>query len=304
MIKDFLHKYKSELIQCFRLLLAVAIALYISLWIDLYKPMWTIIGALFLQMRPEAGFVIEKAICLMIATFIGLAIGFTIIVFFVPYPLLAILSLVIFLIICSFISAGMNHPNFTYGIALGNITAIIVVFYSVNDPQNITATGVFNVGMGRFTEIGLGAIIACLTSFLVQPHSVRNIYKKHSGQVFLATIKHLNILTNNLTTNNFDVNIATREIIETIVDLHNDSSADLYETLNKKNNYILFSNRALSMLKYIKDYSRNKENTIDKNFINYSNTLNNHLKEISLDTDLKINIKNLRLALKDCSQPK
>ncbi|AXA33755.1 FUSC family protein [Francisella adeliensis] len=303
MLKDFIYKNQNNILQCFRIFLAVNIVLYISVCLDLYKPMWAVIGAVFLQLRPEAGFVIEKALCLIIATLTGAIIGSAIVVYFIPYPLLAILSLMFFLIICSVILTGINHSNFIYGLALGNITAILVVFYSVSD-QNITATGVFNIASARVTEIGLGCITACLISFLIKPQSVKNIYKKHSNQVFLATIKHLNTLTNIHTADEFSINTSTKEIIETTVALHNDSSANIYETLNDKNHYILFSNSALAMLKLIKDYSKYKDKNISEDhFIYYSDLLNSHLKTISLGTNIKDKIKDLKISLKDYSQP-
>ncbi|QLE78461.1 FUSC family protein [Francisella sp. Scap27] len=304
MLKEFIRNNQINILQCFKILLAINIVLYISICLDLYKPMWAVIGAIFLQLRPEAGFVVEKTICLIAATLIGAIIGTTIVVLFIPFPFLAILSLVFFLIICLFISAGMSHPNFTYGIALGNITAIVIVFYSASDPENITATGVFNIAAARFTEIGLGCITACLVSFLIKPQSVKSIYKKHSSRVFLATINHLSALTDLYITNNSIINTATREIIEATVTLHSDSSANMYETINAKNRYILFSNRALAMLRHIKDYSKYRDrNFTDDNYIYYSNLLNNQLKTISLDTNLRNKIKELKVNSKDHKQP-
>ena len=40
--------------------LAMALALYVAMFFNLDRPYWALIGAIFLQMRPESGLVIEK----------------------------------------------------------------------------------------------------------------------------------------------------------------------------------------------------------------------------------------------------
>ena len=150
MLRNSLFDKHKILILSFRFILAVTIVLLVSLSLDIYKPMWAITAALFLQLRPEAGFVIEKAVCLIFATLIGLIVGCLIVNFLTGYLLLTILSLAGFLTICSLISAGINHSNFIYGLALGNITAILIVLYSIVDPQHITETQIFHIAYARF----------------------------------------------------------------------------------------------------------------------------------------------------------
>lgn len=294
MFETSLFDKHKILILSFRFLLAVTIVLLVSLSLDIYKPMWAITAALFLQLRPEAGFVLEKAVCLIVATLIGLIVGCLIVNFLTGHLLLTILALAVFLTICSLISAGINHSNFIYGVALGNITAILIVLYSIVDPQHITETQIFHIAYARFIEISIGAGSACLATFLVFPRTVKYTYGAHSDTIFDITIKHLCILTDT-SSEKFSVNIATKEILDAVIAIHNDSSAHIYEKFDNRNNYIIFSNKALNTLKLIKDYGRNTD--FSKNFIQSANTLNRLLKCIDKSKDQKESIKALRNSL-------
>ncbi len=282
------------LILSFRFIIAVIIVLLVSLSLDIYKPMWAITAVLFLQLRPEAGFVIEKALCLIVATFIGLIIGCLIVNFLTGHLLLTILALASFLTICSLISAGINHSNFIYGVAFGNITAILIVIYSIVDPKHMTEIQIFHIAYARVIEISIGAISACLSSFLIFPLTVENICDIQSDKTFDATIKNLIKLTNS-SSKKFCVNIATKEILDSVIAIHNDSTAHIYEKVNSRNNYIIFSNKALNTLKLIKDYSRNTD--FSENFVQSANSLNTLLKSIDKNNDNKMNIKALRASL-------
>ncbi|QLE78391.1 hypothetical protein FLM55_01010 [Francisella sp. Scap27] len=292
---------QNTFVICFRLLLSAIIVLIVTLNFNLYKPMWGIIAALFLQLRPETGFVIEKALCLVAGTFIGIVVGCLILFLFIGQPISSFICLVVFLCICSLISAGINHSNFVYGIALGNITAIIVVLYSISNPQDITIVNALNFASARLIEICIGATAACISSFLIMPHSVKKIYQNHSKQLLNFTIKHLISLTNTRP-NNFCVNLATRDILESTISIHNDSSASTYEKLATKNNHVLFSNKALSFLRLIKDYYRYIESNNSSEFQSYAKTLNAQLNKIS-QGDTKSVIKTLRKFSKPTNTP-
>ncbi len=221
-------------------------------------------------------------------------VGCLIVNFLTGHLLLTILALAGFLTICSLVSAGINHSNFIYDVALGNITAILIVLYSIVDPQHTTETQIFHIAYARFIVISIGAISACLSSFLIFPRTVENTCNIHRDTVFHATIKNLITLTDR-TSKKFCVNIATKEILNSVIAIHNDSSAHIYEKLDSRNNYIIFSNKALNMLKLIKDYCRNTD--FSENFIQSANTLNKLLKSIYKNNDPKATIKTLRASL-------
>ena len=64
---------------------------------------------------------------------------------------------------------------------------------------------------------------------MIFPRTVRDTYDIHSKNVFNANIKHLIALTDTAVSRKFCVNIATKEMLDPIIAIHNDSSANIYE---------------------------------------------------------------------------
>ena len=62
---------KQAVIFALKGVIAMALALTIALSLNLDRPYWALVSAVFLQMRPESGLVIEKAICQIVGTVIG-----------------------------------------------------------------------------------------------------------------------------------------------------------------------------------------------------------------------------------------
>lgn len=62
---------KQALIFAVRGLIAVAASLFIAMYLNLERPYWALISAVFLQNRPESGLVIEKGLCQIAGTLIG-----------------------------------------------------------------------------------------------------------------------------------------------------------------------------------------------------------------------------------------
>lgn len=73
---------KENAIYTIKACISLTMALYISMSLNLDKPMWAMISTLFLQTRPETGFIIEKALLLIVVSFIGVFVGFLIVTFF------------------------------------------------------------------------------------------------------------------------------------------------------------------------------------------------------------------------------
>ncbi len=49
----------------------MSLALFVSMALQLDRPYWAMVAAIFLQIRPESGLVIEKALCLIVGGFGG-----------------------------------------------------------------------------------------------------------------------------------------------------------------------------------------------------------------------------------------
>lgn len=239
---------KNKLIYTFKACLAITLALGISMSLDLEKPMWAMISALFLQVRPETGFIIEKAVGLVLASFIGVIVGFMIVSLFLPYPTLALSSLCFFIAITVFFSAGMSHSNFIYAFTLANTTCLIIIFYSIATPALTTGESIFDTGYFRVTEIMIGSLCSCLVNYYIFPMKVESTLKKHVEKSLDLTINYItDIFSAEDFTNNEKYNIQVENILNNLIILDNDLSAARYENL-KKENYYIFSNRIVSLI--------------------------------------------------------
>ena len=98
-------------------------ALYLSMLMQLERPYWALISAVFLQVRPETGLVIEKGLCQIGGTLVGGAMGLLILATLLPYPFMALLALTLWIGLNAAASAWVRQANFIYGFAMAGITA-------------------------------------------------------------------------------------------------------------------------------------------------------------------------------------
>ena len=256
MIKDLINDIptifnKQNILGTFKGCIAITLALGISMSLDLDKPMWAMIAALFLQTRAETGFIIEKALVLVSASIIGVGFGFLIVNFFLPYPVLALLALCLFIAITMYFSANMSHPNFIYALAMANTTCNIVVFYSIADPASITSESVFHTGYSRVTEIAIGSLCSCFVNYYILPFKVEKTLKKHVSQGFDLTVAYIKeMFSVQDFDNNQKYNQKVENILNKLVTLDNDLSAAKYENIDKTK-YVIFSNKVVELIQAV-----------------------------------------------------
>ncbi|MEI8598354.1 FUSC family protein [Vibrio sp. M60_M31a] len=106
--------------------IAMALSLYIAMFLNLDRPYWALIGAVFLQIRPEGGLVVEKGMYQIIGTLVGGFVGITILQWFAPYPEIALGLLALWLGINSGLSAMVRRQNLVYAFAMAGMTACLV----------------------------------------------------------------------------------------------------------------------------------------------------------------------------------
>ncbi|MFV9925050.1 MAG: FUSC family protein, partial [Francisella endosymbiont of Hyalomma scupense] len=231
--------------------IAITLALGISMSLDLDKPMWAMFAALFLQTRPETGFIIEKAVVLISASIIGVGVGFLIVDFFLPYPVLALLALCLFIAITMFFSANMSHPNFMYALAIANTTCNIVVFYSIADPAATTSESVFHTGYSRVTEMAIGSLCSCFVNYYILPMKVEKTLTNHETKGFDLTINYIKeMFSTQDFSNNQKYNLKVENILNSLVALDNDLSAAKYENITKTG-YVIFSNKLVELIQAV-----------------------------------------------------
>ncbi|WP_395167659.1 FUSC family protein [Francisella salimarina] len=282
---------KENIIYTIKGCISLTMALWISMSLNLDKPMWAMISALFLQTRPETGFIIEKALLLIAVSFIGVFVGFLIVTFFLPFPVLALMALCSFISISIFFSANMSHPNFIYALALANVTCIIIVFYSIANPMLTTEETIFHTGFSRVTEISIGCICSCLVNYYILPVKVQKTLKNHSNKVLELTIYYVQemFLTQDFT-NNIKYNSKVEAILNNLITLDNDLSAAKYESLDK-GNYLIFSNTVVELIEAVHSLRKYLAKTENNSTLqNHLKTIANNLNNIDNSTSNNLNI--------------
>ena len=233
----------KNLIYTFKAFISIGLALYISMSIGLDKPIWAMIIAIFLALRPEAGFIIEKSLFLILSTIIGITIGFVIISFFLPYPSLAILSLCIFIAITMLFSVNDSHSNFTYGITLTNVTCTIIVLYSIANPSITNEEMIFHTGFSRISAITIGALSSCFVNYYIFPIKIEDTVKKKVADSFDLVIKYTReIFSTQDFHNNEKYNRQVEKILDSLIALDNDLTANRFEN-TRISRYYKFLNR-------------------------------------------------------------
>ncbi|MGJ8525419.1 p-hydroxybenzoic acid efflux pump subunit AaeB [Halomonadaceae bacterium LMG 33818] len=172
-------------------IVAMAAALYITILLDYDRPYWSLISAIFLQIRPESGQVIEKGICQLIGNLGGGVLGLTIIAFFVQAPPLAFAMMAIIVFILSMLSSMTSNMNVTYLCAMAAIVMVLVVAISVS--SNVTSDHIFEIAIQRVSEISIGAICATLSSMLLWPQRVHLQMAGHARTLFEQTLDSMQI---------------------------------------------------------------------------------------------------------------
>ncbi|QUN06608.1 FUSC family protein [Shewanella yunxiaonensis] len=187
----FLTPDKRTLIFAIKGIISMTLALYAAMYLNLDRPYWALISAVFLQIRPEAGLVIEKGLMQIIGTLIGGAVGIAILQAFAGYPELAILSLALWLGINAGFSAMVRSINFIYAFAMAGITPCLVVLLVMVSPATATSDAIFQVAQSRVSEIILGAICAMLVSLLLWPQTVASGLRQQARIVINQTLDYL-----------------------------------------------------------------------------------------------------------------
>lgn len=284
---------KNNLIYTIKAFISVGLALYISMRLGLDKPIWAMIVALLIALRPQAGFIIEKGILIILVNSIGIIIGMIIITLFLPYPTLAIVSLFIFIAITMYFSANMSHPNFVYALMLSNLTCTVIVLYAIANPAATTEQSIFYTGSSRISEI----IIGCLSSFFVNyyifPVKIKHLLKDHVDKSINLVINYIkDIASLSEYNNNEKYNKQVEEILNSLVVLNNDLTASKYENINN-NEYYKLSNNIIDLIQIAHLL---RKQTI-KNKI--TNSLKSDLNKIAIELNNNIANENITFTSKN-----
>ena len=114
----YLTPSKDSVIFAFKGVLSMAMALYISLYFNLEKPYWAVVSAVFLQVRPEGGLVVEKTVSQITGTLLGGVFGMFVLNYLHAAPVPAMGVLAVWLALNSSLSAMVRRVNFIYFFAM------------------------------------------------------------------------------------------------------------------------------------------------------------------------------------------
>lgn len=236
--------------------LSMALALYLAMLADFDRPYWALISAVFLQLRPESGMVIEKALCQIGGTLIGGFVGITIMAFFFQAPGLVLLCLTFWVMLNASCATLTRNFNLTYGFAMTAVTAILVVGLTLL--TDASSQGVFNIAVARMSEIVLGATCATAVSMLIWPSRVRTLIVGQASNVVDKAFYCLELQFDR----DVDKTLLSNTIVETLqatMTLNNDSSAAIYEGPNgpkRARAAYLLAQRTLTLLSDMQVYGR------------------------------------------------
>ncbi len=173
--------------------LAMAMSLYIAMFLNLDRPYWALIGAVFLQIRPEGGLVVEKGMYQIIGSVTGGLVGIIILSWFAPYPELALGSLALWLGLNSGLSAMVRRQNLVYAFAMAGMTACLVCLLVMVQPSSASSQTIFALAQARISEILVGVVCAALVSKLIWPVKVKDGLQASARNVINQTLNYLSV---------------------------------------------------------------------------------------------------------------
>lgn len=219
---------KQALLFATRGVITMAVVLYLALFMNLDHPYWALISAVFLQIRPESGMVIEKGLCQVFGTLIGGAVGVAILAVLAPYPFLAIATLTVWIGLNAAAAALVRRRNIVYGFAIAAITATLIVALSVADPAAADSRKVFQIASSRMSEIALGAICATVISMLLWQTQVKYVLMAHARTAIDQLLGYM-YLELDPGSESAQRHASADHILQTISELNDDSSAVVFE---------------------------------------------------------------------------
>lgn len=272
----YLTPSKDAVIFATKGVLSMAIALYVALYFNLDKPYWALVSAVFLQVRPESGLVVEKTVCQISGTLLGGLYGVLVLNFLHDAPIPAMVALGLWLGLNSGLSSMMRRVNFIYFFAMACVTPCIIVLLTMVQPELASSKTIFSIAQDRVTEIILGALCAMAVSMLVFPRRVKSSLQSEARTAINHTLDFL-VLELDPKGTHEERHEKIDVIMETLASLNDDASAVNYEGPygpGRARAAAVISNKILSLLAVIQVFGRLQRN--------YPHVVSTELKDLLL----------------------
>lgn len=155
----------DELLFALKTFSAAMLAYYISCWLGLDNPYWSMATA-FIVSQPFSGALRSKAVYRFFGTIIGGCAAVIMVPLLVNAPALLCLAMAIWVGFCLYISL-LDRSARAYTFMLSGYTAGIIGFPAVQDPGHI-----FQIALTRCEEITLGIACTTMIGILVFPRGM------------------------------------------------------------------------------------------------------------------------------------
>ncbi len=183
-LRAIIHPGRDTLLFALRTVVAGLLTLYLAFLLDLDQPKWATMTVVIIS-TPLAGMTLQKSFAQVIGTTIGAMVAVAIMALFPQAPLPFIVTLALWLAICT---AGGTLMRFTHSHAfvLSGFTAVIVALLAQPAPEST-----YTLAITRVTETLLGVACVTLVSlFFARPQSVARGYFAKVDQLIRLIAVH------------------------------------------------------------------------------------------------------------------
>ncbi|WP_280570201.1 FUSC family protein [Chromohalobacter sp. 296-RDG] len=156
-----------------RTVLAVWLALFLALRLDLYQPAWAILAVMIVTLQPvmftggtpPIGIILGRGVARFFGTLFGAIAGLVLIALFGQQPMLYLLFAGAWLAFCMYWVMLEQDEYLGYVMMLSGYTATLVSLTAIGTGVD----GIWTVALGRFSETALGIGCGVLMHLLIAP---------------------------------------------------------------------------------------------------------------------------------------
>ncbi len=166
-----------------RTLLAMAIALYAALWLQLSSPASAAVTVMIVA-NPSRGGIVSKGVWRIFGTLTGAVAAVVIMACFPQQPLLFITAFAFWLGLCTFASSMFRHFR-AYAAVLSGYTVALIAAGAVAEPDHVLA-----FALSRLAVVTLGVVVSTVVTMIFQP-SVTTDAMRSRGRAALRGVAKL-----------------------------------------------------------------------------------------------------------------
>ena len=145
-----------------RTLLAMALAVYAALWLQLSSPASAAVTVMIVA-NPSRGGILSKGLWRIFGTFTGAVAAVVIMASFPQQPILFLLALGFWLGICTFASSMFRHFR-AYAAVLSGYTVALIAAGAIAAPDHVLA-----FALSRLAVVTLGVVVSTIVTMIFQP---------------------------------------------------------------------------------------------------------------------------------------